>query len=459
MGYIRLQSTNPRLSYILRKNPDSGMQIRKMGQGFGFGWYAPDVTTNPIKEYNMYFQDLQATSYSDGSNESTSVDYLNRGRYVHPHMYLDLLDEFASFGNKPDPDDTADIFEQSLMISYLKIKAGTFLESFRKAGYRIQVLNGRDEYGTVVITTQDSIRNLINYARLLCVILMARKKNSSGYRPNYQIDWCQKYAMMIQKLDLDFYLRYYFSKTFLFNRATFDKIRPILETSSRYRIELAYGDTAVQRSDFVNAEITMDHHLLDIGCGEGYYMSRATRLAEKGKSYYGVDPNSALVDRLRHRIQLKNYTNSFIFESLDEALDAIMEPHLVSHEVGPERSPGPPGEPEPLNVLLLEVIEHMSKEEAATLVRQILTQVPMNKLLISTPNAEFNKFYSNSQTTRHPDHHWEMTSTEFSTWITQLVASIPEKAYSVKLVSIGHRVDGIATTQGAVIEPTINQKN
>jgi 2-polyprenyl-3-methyl-5-hydroxy-6-metoxy-1,4-benzoquinol methylase len=451
MGYIRLRSTNPRLSYILRKNPESGMQIRKIGQGFGFGWYAPDVVTNPIKEYNMYFQDLQATSYPDGSNDSTSADYLNRGRYVHPQMYLDLLDEFASFGNKPDPDDIADIFEHSLMISYLKIKAGTFLESFRKAGYRIEVLNSQDKYGTIVITTQDSIRNLINYARLLCVILMARRKNSSGYRPNYQVDWCQKYATMIQKLDLDFYLRYYFSKTFLFNRAIFDKIRPILETSSRYRIELAYGDTAVQRSDFVNAEITMDHHLLDIGCGEGYYLSRATRLAEKGKSYYGVDPNQALVDRLRHRIQLKNHSNTFIFESLDEALDAMMEQQMSAS--------GPSKEPEPLNVLLLEVIEHMSKEEAATLVRRILTQVPISKLLISTPNAEFNKFYSTSQATRHPDHHWEMTSTEFSTWITQLVASIPEKAYSVKLVSIGHRVDGIATTQGAVIEPTINPKN
>lgn len=446
MGYIRLRSTNPRLSYILRKNPETGMQIRKVRQGFGFGWYAPDVATNPIKEYNMYFQDLMATSYSEGPNEAQGADYLNRGRYVHPQMYLDLLDEFASFGNKSDPDDTSDIFEQSLMISRIKINTGALLDSFRKVGYHFEVLNETGKYGTIVITTQDSLRNLINYARLICVILVASsKKLTHGYRSPYQLEWCQKYATMIQKLDLDFYLRYYFSKTFLFNRALFDKIRPILESSTRYRIELAYGDTAVQRSDFVSAEIEMTRHLLDIGCGEGYYMSRASRLLENGKSYYGVDPNLELVDRLRHRIQLKNYTNTFVFESLDEALDAITE-HQMS-------SSGPPKEPETLNVLLLEVIEHMSKEDAATLVRRVLTQVPIGKLLISTPNAEFNKFYSTTTKTRHPDHHWEMTSAEFSTWITQLVASVPDKLYSIKLVSIGHRVDGIATTQGAVIEP------
>lgn len=427
------------------------MQIRKIRQGYGLGWYAPDVIANPIKEYNLYFQDLLATSYPDGPEPTNNTDYLNRGRYIHPQMYLDLLDEFISFNNKVDPDDPAEIFEQSLTLSHIRIETGTLWNSFQKVGYRFEVLNATGKYSTVVITTRDSIRNLVNYARLFCIILVSNNKKSSRFRgnqPNYQIEWCQKYATMIQKLDLDFYIRYYFSKMFLINRSTFDKIRPILETSARYRIELAYGDTAVQRSDFVSSEIEMNRHLLDVGCGEGYYMNRVSRLAEKGKSYYGVDTNIELVDRLQHRIQLKHYTNAFIFESLDEALDAMAEQRLT--ESGTRSTPETP---ELVNVLLLEVIEHMPKDEAANLVRKILTQVSIGKLLLSTPNAEFNKFYSGESSTRHPDHHWEMTSTEFSTWITQLVAGIPDKSYSVKLVSIGHRVDNIATTQGAVIEP------
>jgi 2-polyprenyl-3-methyl-5-hydroxy-6-metoxy-1,4-benzoquinol methylase len=442
MGLIRLRSTNPRFSYVLRKNPESGMQIRKIRQGYGFGWYTANVATNPLKEYNMYFRDYSTTSYPETGNE---VDYLNRGCYVSPQMYLDLLDEFISLSNKDEPDDPAEIFEQSLTLSYVKMFEGNLLKALNKVGYRVEVMNCRDKYGTVIITTRDSLKNLVNYVRLICVLLISTKKSNSWQPKAPSIEWCQKYATLIEKLDLDFYLRYYFSKTFLISRATFDKIRPILEKSSRYRIELVYGDTAVQRSDFVSSEIDMSRSLLDVGCGNGYYLNRVTKLAENGKCYYGVDTDLQILDQLRHKIEIKEYSNAFVFENLKEALETIEAAQLT--ESGDNKST-----PEPMNVLLLEVIEHMEKEEAATLIRQILEHVPIAKLLISTPNAEFNQFYSNGSKLRHKDHHWEMTTAEFSTWLTQVVLGVKNHSYSIRRVSIGHRVNGIATTQGAVIE-------
>lgn len=437
MGFIRLRSTNPKLSYIIGKNPNSGIQVRSIRKGYSFGWYTPESENHPIKEFNVYFKDLIEVSYPE--NRENGVDYLNRGRYINPIMYVDLINEFfASCSRKDHPDDPSGVFENSLTFSLIKVKNAHLIKSFNKLGYRIEIINRTDKYGSLIITTQDSIKHLINYAELFCVMLMVTMKRDT--LTSFPIERILKYAKLIGTLDFDFYLRYFFSKKLLHNKSHFEKIHAILEESSRYVIKLAYGDTQIQRSEFMNHHIDMNTSLLDIGCGNGYYLRYSRALLENKKMYYGVDPNPDVLEQARHKVDIKNLTNVNLFETLEDARLAIQQNagNLSDSNFNPD----------PVNVIMLEVIEHMSIPETENLIREVLTTIKFNKFLITTPNADFNKYYPDNGLYRHPDHKWEMNSLEFSSWIEKLLQ--PFKV-NYQIVPVGHSVDGIATTHGLII--------
>jgi hypothetical protein len=48
---MQIKSNNPNFSFIIRKNPSSGMIIEAVRKGYLFGWYTGENT------YNLYFKD------------------------------------------------------------------------------------------------------------------------------------------------------------------------------------------------------------------------------------------------------------------------------------------------------------------------------------------------------------------------------------------------------------------
>lgn len=261
-----------------------------------------------------------------------------------------------------------------------------------------------DKYGSLIITTTNIIKDLINYTELLCIMLIvfSRYQNKDKQKNTFPIERIMKYAKLISNLDCNFYLRYYFSKQLLQNKEYFYKIHPILENSSQYKIKLAYGDTQTQRFNFAISNLDLEHNLLDIGTGEGFYLQYAKLLQEKNKIYYGIDTDPKVLELAKHKaekMELKNVSLFLNLENLKLSIDNT----------------------ESINIILLEVIEHMSIEEAEKLIHDILTTISFHKFLISTPNYDFNKFYSQDQTYRHHDHKWEMTSNEFNNWMFKIL--------------------------------------
>lgn len=64
MAIVQLQSANPAFSFIIRKNPSSGMMLREIRKGIGHGWYSDSNT------YNVYFKDADnEVSYQKEKNE------------------------------------------------------------------------------------------------------------------------------------------------------------------------------------------------------------------------------------------------------------------------------------------------------------------------------------------------------------------------------------------------------
>jgi hypothetical protein len=104
--------------------------------------------------------------------------------------------------------------------------------------------------------------------------------------------------------------------------------------------------------------------------------------------------------------------------------------------------------PDKVNVLLTEVIEHNSVNDAKALIRRALA-LNFNKLFITTPNVEFNRFYSMIGKFRHEDHIFEPSAAEFRAMIEECIAG---QGFHVEYFYLGDTVNGIQPTQGVIIE-------
>lgn len=89
MAIVQLKSTNPKLSFMLRKNPDSGMLLRSVRKGMAYGWYKDEFT------FNVYFKDAD-NEISYKQNEYENFEYLNVSRYNTPLFALNAMNEFFS---------------------------------------------------------------------------------------------------------------------------------------------------------------------------------------------------------------------------------------------------------------------------------------------------------------------------------------------------------------------------
>ena len=102
---------------------------------------------------------------------------------------------------------------------------------------------------------------------------------------------------------------------------------------------------------------------------------------------------------------------------------------------------------EQVDVILTEVVEHMSEGEAAEIIQQVCGGIDFERLIVTTPNADFNGYYE-LEGFRHEDHKWEMGHEAFQQWFTDTVQGLPVE---VEYLMIGDRVDVIHTTQCAIV--------
>lgn len=89
MAIVQVRSTNPQFSFLIKKNPNSGMMLRSIRRGMAYGWYTDQQT------FNVYFKDADnEISYKQHENEN--FEYLNVSRYNTPLFPLNAINEFFS---------------------------------------------------------------------------------------------------------------------------------------------------------------------------------------------------------------------------------------------------------------------------------------------------------------------------------------------------------------------------
>lgn len=112
MAIIQINSKNPEFGYIIKKNPNSGMQMRSIRKGTAFAWYSNEGTS-----FNIMFKDADnAVSFGD-----QEFEFLNTSRYNSPLFVINAIGEFftANVREQVEIDKTGD--EKTFIVNMVDI--------------------------------------------------------------------------------------------------------------------------------------------------------------------------------------------------------------------------------------------------------------------------------------------------------------------------------------------------
>lgn len=430
---VTITSTNPKLSWILAKNPETLQEAgkafaRPLRKGMIYGWY-----TNPYNNtFRLMFKD-HPTEVSYGSGPRADFEYLDLTRYSSPMIPIGMVSKALAQASKtPHELDTED-YESSCMF-VCKVVRSNLLEGLPRYGggnFSLELTPLTGEYFKVRIAAT-SIYKLLACVQYFCVM-------ASMYDPETQFsgtrEEVEKFLKVVNVAEAGYFPRYLISVRLLADRGSFKRFKGLIEGANT-GIQLTYGSTQQQRYDAIldclKDKTIADRHLVDIGCGEGWY---AVKLAGKYDSYLGVDKDPSLVEKVNKRLQHKQIEGGsaiceeLTFDNLDEILLQL-------------RSDGEN------DVLMTEVLEHMPEDKAEELLKKTLRMEDVDRVIVTVPNKGFNEYYLiEDNETRHHDHHFEPT---FEEWCDLCVTLAAETNRRVEVKGIGDSVNGVPTSIMAV---------
>ena len=433
---IQIHSQNPRLLDVLNKNPetDFGIYAKALRNG--------QLVGNAVSahQYDVVFQD---TRYSYLPEESNQIDFQS---YCSPLVILHCCNEFFKdqlqekeayfqqsikwLGQPRKEVDTmpCTIEVKNLYINSSWYKNGEFLLARYFKNCHITPLIGNNVALKVEGKTIFEAINLLSFIAVITHIT-----NEYGEYTYIDDSFAQKYARILTNIDdVPYFVFYLFIKRAVKSERQLSEIKGAFEayfSTKGLNIDFQFTDTHGSRMAFVINEFGFETPVLDIGCGELKYYRRFMRKNYNYKLPYfatDIDPEvAAYVQTLREKMEADNLV---FLKSLDDFAYT-----------------------KPVNILLTEVIEHNTPEEAKTLVTRCL-QIPFHKMIITTPDSRFNVHYFEDPDSalRHSDHHFEWDDTQFRAFISEVTAAFPQ--YQVRYEGIGDRINGVCPTQAAVIE-------
>ena len=418
---------------ILCKNPDTdfGLYFKPLKNGH--------IAGNALDKhsYEIVFQDEKDSFQPEGDYQIDFQSYCAPLAALHicnelfAHI-LKLREEFAKkeiaelrctqgeVDTKP-----CSIEITSLYIDSKWFRDGKFLLAKYFDGIQVEQQTSRVFKLTV---SAPSIFDAVNLLSL--VSLFTHITNEHGVSSELDENLAQKYGIVLSNIkNVPYFVFYLFVQRGMKCEKQFYDLKPVFENylaGAGLQVDLQWQGTKQQRIQYISERLELDVPILDIGCGDFDFFKNMIKLDFK-ETYYAVD-NDERVETLCRSVAKRHKENKLsFFKSLDGFKSQ-----------------------EKLNVLLVEVIEHNSIEDAKKLIRQAL-EYNFNKLFISSPNIEFNQFYHNTENPfRHDDHVFEPDTAEFRAIIEECTA---EKACRVEYFYLGDCINGIQPTQGCIIYP------
>lgn len=413
MAFLQIRSTNPDFSFLIKKNPASGMLIKPIRLGHGFGWFTD------LQTYNCFFRDAD----NESSYSEEPFEYVDSTRYNSIQFVLNALSEF--FHSIIMQADEKDIegFEHKVFLNLVLIKP-KYINIFNRyfSDFVIDSTHVVANNYQLTFSTKRPLRALLNFVNLFAVFNVLK----SEYRLDVNEDIIEKYLRCLKVINAPYFIKYTF-KVNLLSNSFFSKYKDQLCTED---CQLVYGSTVVQRLTTVTSRLTNNNHIVDIGCGYGAFVFSLAKNLKEDLHYYAIDIDEDVRERITHKAKMQQLGNVFVLDSFDSFLSGV-KPELPGYDI-----------------LLVEVLEHMTLEEAEVLVKKVLKFPFLKSVLITTPNKDFNKCYFETEDEmRHEDHKFEFTEEEFKRWLSDLT-----KDFQCKFLNIGDVVQGRPTTLGAWIQ-------
>jgi hypothetical protein len=432
---LKIKSNNKYLLDLLYKNPntDNGLYFKPLKNGV--------IVGNAVNAnyYEVVFQD---TKYSYLPEESNQIDFQN---YCNPLVVLQICNELfshilkdkATFENqeiswlnttqgKVD-NEVCSIEIPTFYIHSNWYRNGEFLLAKYFPGISVQHQVGRNFKLTITGKNVFEAFNLLNLMALFTHIT-----NEYGMFTFITEDFALKYVRILTNLnDVPYFVFYLFIKRAVKTEKQFLAIKPIFEeylSKKGITANLTYYGTHQDRVRFISNQLEKDIPILDVGCGELIYYKRMMNL-NFNSNYYAIDTDVQFEKKSHFIAQKFDADNLHFYTSLNDFTST-----------------------EKVNILLTEVIEHNSLEDAETLIKQLLT-FNFNQLIISTPNDDFNKFYFDDESMRHDEHHFELNQTQFKNLISECIGD--NKNYDISYHQIGDSLNGIQPTQAVIIKNII----
>lgn len=426
MCIFSVSSTNPNFSWIISKNPSGGMVLKQIRKGMAYGYFHQ---SNNIPTYIIFFRDL-TTEISYKSNKDDKFDYVNVNQYTSPIFVTNVLTEFFNQTINKKNDIDTDEYQCEIVINlvYMNNQAKNICTKIFKyfPNIAIELIQLVDKHYKIIIRSTLNLHTVFNFTYMIFNIISLL--NSGMYDAN--IDMIEKMIRSVNIVDAPYYVRYIISSRLINSKKIFEQVKKNLEMFQKQKINLNFGNTAVQRKDYIESRITFNNPIIDIGCGEGSYaIPFAKKLVKTIYKYYAIDTDQTVCDIVKKKAIDNNLDNLIIMNSHED----LYHTEII-------------GKP---TVIITEVIEHMDEANVKNLIIDIMNKIDYTKIIITTPNYEFNVNYNMEHQYRHPDHQRELTTEQFKEFMTEILLKFSDISY--QYVGIGDSVDDIFVTQGIII--------
>ena len=431
MSIVQLKSDNKDFSFIIKKNPETGLLAKDLKRGVVFGFF----TKGNEQCYNIYFKD-GSDEVSFPSYEGETFEYLNTSRYNSASFVVNAIDEMLRSAFKSDEYISEDGekkdeggAESTFFINMIHVNNEKYISAFEDyfPDFKVnaEVVSGKNYQ--VTITTKKSIYELLNFASLFSIFQAIVNKEPMFVNEEN----ASKYIRCMNILDAPYFVRYLFKIRFLENFKLFRELQEDLSKNIKKDIIMTFGNTWQARQMAIQERLEFNNNILDVGCGEGKYITRFNRFM-KDKDYFAVDIDPVERAKAEKRVKQKSMKNVRFFESVDKFLS-------TEHNNDEQK----------IDVICTEVVEHMPIKDAGLLIDDIC-KANVGTLIVTTPDVRFNDNYF-MEGMRHHDHDWEPTRDEFVDFMNKsLIKS--GKLFTSEWFGIGDIVDGISPSQGMIIK-------
>ena len=295
---------------------------------------------------------------------------------------------------------------------------------------------GEGELFTVTLSGLATIHDLLSHLYVLTPVLDNAKHYGIGEEEVEKLlrhgeGWLSTHPE--RELIARRYLRYrhVLTQTALERLAESDPVPESTTTPPEEALEtpVRLNDRRIQAAlDAIRSLMPPARTVVDLGCGEGKTLKAIREAGLNLSSLVGMDVSSTALKIAARRLHWDQYNANSPLNLLQGSLVYLDERLPASPDVA----------------LLMEVIEHLDPWRLATLEEVVFGRLAPRRLVITTPNAEYNALWPSLPTGRfrHNDHRFEWTRAEFAQWAEGVAARF---GYQVRFLPVGD----VDTTCGA----------